>query len=91
MIDFLFCILEEFVKLPPEDEFELLENGFKQLEIFKHTILVIDETHTPINIHKINDEEYFSRKESYSINCCVSLNNKKRFRSVNSHLGSSHN
>ena len=88
MIYFLFSISAVFVKLPAEDEFELLENGFRTVDSMPNTILAIDGTYIPINIPNINGEECFNRKGFYNINVIVTADYKKRFKSVSSHLGS---
>ena len=49
MADYIFSISPNFIKLPSEEEFDVLSNSFLELGRIPKTLLSIDGTHVKIS------------------------------------------
>lgn len=83
----VFNVADEFIKLPTEDEFNYLNNGFAQYGEHK-IILLVDGCH--INIARTQDADYYNRKQRYSVNWLFVTDFKHRFRYACNSFGAAH-
>lgn len=86
-VDSIFVISSNFIKLPREEEFENLNQGF--LHADKHNIiLLIDGCH--INISKDKDNQFYNRKQRFSINWLFVIDCRHRFRYASTAYGAAY-
>ena len=90
MADYIFSISPNFIKLPSEEEFNVLSNSFLELGRIPKTLLSIYGTHIKISATRVSAQNYYNRKQCYSINIIAAVDANKKFRYVSKHYGSAH-
>ena len=75
-------LMKKFVRIPTEDEFQEISDGFRECWGFPMCVGAIDATHIPIIAPQVHRNDYFNRKSFYSILMQAVVDNKYLFYDV---------